>query len=135
MRPWIGTAWESSRILLGCHSGHFSLPSFRLEEVLWLAETSGVATLLWLTGTYLEPDQAPAGLVRNLVSRIPAVRRNCLAALCDTLADGLTGTNAGWTYDSTLGWINHSRYSQRNPQSHLSLLKPEDFSAIRKFFA
>jgi hypothetical protein len=34
-----------------------------------------------------------------------------------------------------LGLINNWPYSQRNPQSQLSLLKPADFSFIRRFFA
>jgi hypothetical protein len=145
-RIWIGDLSGSHRVLLGYHSGHFSLPALRVAEVEWLASLapSSPAALLWLSACYFEPGQAPAALARRLVSRIPGIGKGrtwILRKLKDKatiMADALLGNcsvnGLQWSRHPVHGWVNNWIYSQRNPESHMSILTAADFSYIRDFF-
>jgi hypothetical protein len=135
-RFWIGHLSGSERVLLGYHSGHFSLPAFRLEEVHWLAAhfEASPAPLLWLSATYLDGGVLPVAFAENLVSRIPGASRAGIRPLAEALLQNITVSDLVWSRHPTLGWVNNWSYSQRNPESPLSILSQSNFSYIRGFF-
>ncbi len=137
-RFWIGDLVARQRILLGYDSGHFSLPAFRLEEVLMLAakiKPHPAAALFLLTATYFEVDASkPTDEVRGWIEAIPGIRTGNIALLAEELLDR-TASDLHWQLDNTLGWINDGKYSQRNPKSAMSLLTAHDYRFIRMFFA
>ena len=136
-RIWIGDASASARALLGYHSGHFSLPALRVEELTHIAELTGWApvNLLWLSATYLEEDRDIGPLVMRLVSGVPGLASEHREVMAEAFLEGLKVNGLKWLHDPTLGWINNWIYSQRNPQSLLSTLKSDDFAYIQRFFA
>lgn len=136
-RIWIGDISGSARVLLGYHSGHFSLPAFHVAEVERLASQSpsSASAALWLFATYLDADAIPLALTRELVSRIPGVSKSQITLMADTLLECLTVSGLRWSRDSALGWINNWQHSQRNPRSQLSILTPSDFAYIGGFFS
>ncbi len=135
-RIWIGDLSESERVLLGYHSGHFSLPALRLSEADWLsAETDGSpVSLLWLFACYLESGSYPVSLASELLSQIPGIRPGKARPMAELLLERLAIENFRWSLDPALGWINAWPYSQRNPHSRLSILSAADFAYIREFF-
>jgi hypothetical protein len=135
-RIWIGHKSGSSRVLLGYHSCHFSLPALRLAEVLWLADTSDSrATLLWLTATYFEQEDAyPSSLAESLFHQLPGTRSEKAQVASNALRENLVVPDLRWSLDPARGWQNNSPYSQRNPESHLSILTQADFAYIHGFF-
>ena len=136
-RVWIGDVINDRRVLLGYHSGHFSLPAFRIDEVRQLvAETdSDVSNVLWLTATYLEPDRQSTPLVKSVVAKIPRLAPNHADAVAEALASRNGVEDLSWVENDRLGWINNGPYSQRNPQSRLGVLAKGDFAYIKQFFA
>jgi hypothetical protein len=136
-RIWIGQESASQRTLLGYHSGHFSLPALRLEELSYLAERTehAAVNLLWLSATYLETGSDALQLATRLVSGVPGLVSGKENAVANAIVEGLTVRDVTWHEDGTLGWINNSNHSQRNPASRLSGLKEADFAYIKKFFA
>lgn len=51
------------------------------------------------------------------------------------LAKANVGTDVLWEHDAQRGGINDGKYSQRNPQSRLSVLTADDFEYIQTFFS
>jgi len=135
-RVWIGHISGSDRELLGYHSGHFSLPALRTEEASWFATQTKFAPsgLLWLSAAYLEGEEYLLALAEECAWRVPGLRRGRKTAMAKALLKNVAVEGLSWTFDSTLGWVNNWRYSQRNPKSALSILKPDGFTYIREFF-
>lgn len=135
-RIWIGQGADHARTMLGYHSGHFSLPALRLAESAWLAEATSHAAsgLLWLAATYVDPAARPIALAGRLAANVPGLRAEKRRAYVDALLDGLAVEGVTWTRHDTLGWINDSKYSQRNPRSRLGKLTENGFRRIQSFF-
>ena len=135
-RIWIGQQTETHRVLLGYHSGHFSLPALRATELSLIAtETDfGASNLLWLSATYLDKSADFLALTERFVSQVPGLLRSKRAAMSETILNNMVVEDLQWTHDPSIGWINNWRYSQRNPASGMSILKPEDFAYIQQFF-
>lgn len=135
-RIWIGHLSGSERVLLGYHSGHFSLPALRLPEVIWLSEQSdhAASSLLWLTAAYLETGSYPLCLAEHLASHLPGLLPGQARPAARALLERLCVTDLRWRPDPLRGWINNWDYSQRNPTSALSILTAQDFAYIRDFF-
>lgn len=136
-RVWIGDGAGTRRVLLGYHSGHFSLPALRVEEVSWLARAtdSAASNLLWLATAYVQEGVESLAFATRLASRLPGILPDNAGAAAAALIDNLTFERLKWVEDGKLGWINNSSYSQRNPKSKLSVLKQADFTYIREFFS
>lgn len=132
-RIWIGDS--ETRVLLGYDSGHFSFPALRLQEVLQIAEkVPGPNSLLLLAGAYLQQAETlPADQVASWLRRSPGFQVRYLDAVVSELAKYVV-KDLRWHFTETHGWINNSKYSQRNPDSPMSILSTEDFSLIREFF-
>jgi hypothetical protein len=135
-RFWIGDPSGQRRVLLGYHSGHFSLPALRAEEVRWLAEATraDVSNLLWLTATYLQQGADLLPLVTGLATQLPGILPGKAATVAQALHSNREIGDIRWVRDSESGWINNWAYSQRNPSSLLSRLGQEEFAYIRSFF-
>jgi hypothetical protein len=135
-RIWIGDQSDKQRVLLGYHSGHFSLPALRPEEVRWLAEAThaDVSNLLWLTATYLEEGADLLALANALASKLPGILPGKAGTVAQVLHSNQEIADLKWVRDMELGWINNWIYSQRNPSSLLSNLDKEGFAYIRSFF-
>jgi hypothetical protein len=135
-RVWIGDHSSTQRVLMGYHSGHFSLPALRVSEVTWLAEQTGfsASNLLWFSTTYLEEGFNLKSLIEKLVSAVPGLSRNKVEIMSEIVLENLAVDGLSWTRDPNLGWVNNWPYSQRNPASLLSTLKPADFAYIQQFF-
>jgi hypothetical protein len=135
-RFWIGQVSGSRRVLMGYHSGHFSLPAFRANEVAGIAADTEYAAsnLLWLSAAYLEAGADPTSLAESLVARVPGLLPGKEAAMSRAVLESLAVEGLSWTLDPERGWINNGKYSQRNPESRLSVLTLADFSYIRESF-
>jgi len=141
-RFWIGDSRIPRRVLLGYHSGHFSLPAFRLEEVEWFHEVlsrsplaNRTATLLLMSGCCVEsPSDQLIQMTMELFSEIPGVKSDAMTAMATAFVGSLIVPSLRWERDKDFGWINNWRYSQRNPESTMSVLSRDDFAFISKFF-
>ena len=140
-RFWIGDTRVSRRVLLGYHSGHFSLPAFRFEEILWFHDVLGrspttrAATALLMSACYLQDPPSRAGeLATELFSQLPGVKPGVAASMAKVFLENLTVPELRWEQNYRLSWINNWIYSQRNPKSTMSVLNQEDFDFIEKFF-
>jgi hypothetical protein len=82
--------------------------------------------------------QNPSGrageLATELFSQLPGVRPAVAESMAKAFLENLTAPELRWEQDQRLGWINNWIYSQRNPRSTMSVLNPEDFDFIEKFF-
>jgi hypothetical protein len=141
-RFWIGDRATGKRALLGYHSGHFSLPAFRTEEANALASALisraalKPAGLLPMTGCYRgEGDAWPSDLIKRLAAEVPGIRPGTTTALEAALSQRAFVPSIRWERDAISGWINNSPYSQRNPNSTMSVLTADDFRFIERFFA
>ena len=136
-RIWIGNLAGDQRVLLGYHSGHFSLPALRSEEVSYLAELthSEPANFLWLSAAYLEDGANPLALATRLASRVPSLIKGKETIMAGALLRRMGVNGLAWVKDPACGWINNSPHSQRNPESHVCTLNQGDFEYIRQFFA
>jgi len=134
-RIWIGD--DLNRVLLGYHSGHFSLPALRAEEVSWIASVTdnSVSNLLWLSAAYVHGREDVGDLARDLALEIPGHRDGAESEIANALLKNRTVEDLLWTHDPRHGWINNSVYSQRNPKSRLSTLRDPDFEFIAEFFS
>src|SRR6185503_4860588 len=74
-RVWIGRESGTQKVLLGYHSGHFSLPALRREEVAWVAAETAfdASNLLWLSATCMDQWVDFQALTERLVSRVPGL--------------------------------------------------------------
>jgi len=124
------------RVLVGYHSGHFSLPSFRIAEVIKL-QTSLIAhpsaALLLLPGAYMcTDDTLPLDTVTEWVKMVPGIKPDYIPKLVESLLENRV-PDLQWKLDERLGWINNWSYSQRNPDSPMSVLGFDDFRLIHQF--
>jgi hypothetical protein len=137
IRYWIGSEAEF-RILLGYESSHLSLPGVRLTELKTIMEKlvnpdDAVKVLAWLPCCYLEPDD-DLDEINEVIRRIPGLRKNNGAdLLCKHLSEHQR-FEVVWTNTRLKGWINDWDYSQRNPNSRMSILEHEDYRNIESFF-
>ena len=128
-------------MLLGYYSGHFSTPAFRVEEIYRLAEhwrgTPFVhLPLLLATVTYAPvEDDALASFLRQTTSGLPGIEGDATRELIEGMARMMLVPQIEWRRDPELGWSNNWLYSQRNPESSMSILGPADFEFIERFFA
>src|SRR5579864_2502465 len=87
-RIWLGDG-TGRRVLMGYHSGHFSLPSFRIAEVLKLEKSikeHSSAALLLLLGAYICTDETmPTDIVADWVKRVPGIRAEFVPKLVESL--------------------------------------------------
>jgi len=104
--------------------------------VAWLAEhDSSAAPLLWLSTAYFDDSGVDAeALAAEPVTRIPGASTDA-AAMAPALVQNMSFPALEWRFDPARGWINHGDYSQRNPESRLSILTSADFAFISRFFA
>lgn len=132
---WLGDA--NAQVLLGYHSGHFSLHALRVAEAVAMAAATQdpVLNLLWLTLVHASPEEATMlhALVAGAAADLPGLRVPP-RRVADALVDLQTSPTLRWWHDPVLGWINDARYSQRNPASDLSTLRPADHAFIRDWF-
>ena len=135
-RVWIGAS-EGPRVLLGYDSGHFSFPTMRIQELLILADRMDchpAAPLLLLAGAYLVEGEAfPLDAVTCWLQQSPGFQDKYLDVVLKGFAENVV-PELRWESTENRGWINNSRYSQRNPASTMSILCHEDFQLIRDFF-
>jgi hypothetical protein len=133
-RIWIGNL-DGRRVILGYDSGHFSLPAFRMDELLVLANHLTVhpsAPLLLLPGVYLESeDLCPTEQVTQWLAKVPGVQVEIIPLMAKALFTVVP--KVLWESDDTYGWTNNSKYSQRNPKSSMSTLSSDDYQFIREF--
>lgn len=129
------------RALAGYHSGHFSLPAFRVEEALRTGaslapEASAAVTALMLTGCWTgEATPELTAAVAAAVRGLPGVRVAAVEGAAPRLAARLVVEDGpAWSLDPARGWTNDGVYSQRNPESRMSVLGEEGFATIRAFF-
>jgi hypothetical protein len=141
-RLWIGSKASGQRALLGYNSGHFSLPGLRPSELVGLIEmlergkAHPAAGLLLAPLCYLPaPEARLTGRLADLCARIPGVQAGHAATLACNLTARLVVPDAVWERRPDLGWCSTSPYSQRNPESAMSVLSEVDFRFIRQFLA
>jgi hypothetical protein len=124
---------------MGYHSGQFSLPAFRLTEVLALEKSHRAhpsASLLLLLSAYICADETlPIAAVTHWVKQVPGVEAQFIPRLAESLVANLVVPDLPWKFDERLGWTNNWKYSQRNPDSPMSVLSSNDFKSIRQFFS
>ena len=137
----IGDSRAQRRVLLGYNSGHFSLPAFRLEEMRWLYDVLDhspaprAAAALLMPACYLQDPSGHAGeFVTAMFSQLPGLKPTAAESMAKAFVKNQTTPKLRWERHQQLGWINNSIYSQRNPSSTMSVLKPEHFELIEKFF-
>jgi hypothetical protein len=136
-RVWIGED-DGPRVLLGYDSGHFSFPSLRVEEVLALADRITIhpsLPLLLLPGAYATArDALPADKVTLWLQEVPGIKTDLIALIVAQLLKK-PNPKLQWTCSPPLGWTNNGKYSQRNPESPMSILTRDDFGFIQDFFS
>jgi hypothetical protein len=140
-RYWIGDEEEGRHVLLGYQSGHFSTPALRVEEVchlaeLWQASRYVHIPLLLATVTYdpAPPNQLTA-LLRRSITGLPGLDTALMDEFGAAVGRMLSIPNVEWRRDPQRGWVNNWPYSQRNPESRLSILRSADYDFIERFFA
>jgi hypothetical protein len=75
-------------------------------------------------------------MLANLCARIPGAKvelANLMAA--NMVERQVAEANARWEWRAGLGWCSTCPYSQRNPQSAMSILSEADFGFIDLFFS
>ena len=134
-RFWIGG--KADRVLLGYDSGHFSLPAVRLAEVRALARAAKPSwhALLMIAGCDTA-GYAPleVELIEQLLGQLPGFRKDLAGPAAVSILERRSLKESKWTEDPALGWINDSRYSQRNPSGPMTILSHEQLRYIRSFF-
>lgn len=140
-RIWIGGFETERRTILGYDSGHFSWPALRPEELVQILERTRQGepdhpgAILLLKACYLEEiDQLPLELVTQLVAGLPGIKAEHASTVASIAIHNCLVPGVQWVMSPDLGWVNSWRYSQRNPQSPLSVLTPLDFQVIKHFF-
>ena len=142
-RVWIGSRASAHRALLGYDSGHFSLPGLRPNELVWLLERLGQTSahpasgLLLVSMCYVpEPDTLLTERLTSLCARIPGARFELAGTMAANMVERqLAPAGARWERKAGLGWCSTWMYSQRNPQSPMSVLSEAEFGFIDQFFS
>jgi hypothetical protein len=134
-RVWLEDG-TGQRVLMGYHSGHFSLPSFRIGEITKLGRSLRAhpsAALLLLPGAYIcTDDTLPRDIVAEWVRQVPGIKPDFVPKLVESLLANRV-PDLRWKLDERFGWINNWKYSQRNPDSPMSILGFDDFRFIHRF--
>jgi hypothetical protein len=134
-RVWLEDG-TGQRVLMGYHSGHFSLPSFRIGEITKLGRSLRAhpsAALLLLPGAYIcTDDTLPRDIVAEWVRQVPGIKPDFVPKLVESLLANRV-PDLRWKLDERFGWINNWKYSQRNPGSPMSILGFDDFRFIHQF--
>jgi hypothetical protein len=140
-RVWIGSRASGNRALLGYYSGHFSLPGLRQNELIWLLgrleQTSihPVSGLLLVPMCYLpEPDTQLTERLASLCARVPGAKKELAGTMAANLVEHQVIPEAIWEHRTGFGWCSNWTYSQRNPESFMSVLSEADFKFIELFF-
>jgi hypothetical protein len=141
-RVWIGSKASDQRALLGYNSGHFSTPGLRPSELFWLLERLEQTSAHPASGLLLVPmcyfpalNEALIDALANLCTRIPNARVELARDMASAILENLIVPAAEWELKPGFGWCCSSRYSQRNPQSRLSVLSESEFRFIDWFFS
>jgi hypothetical protein len=140
-RVWIGAKASGERALLGYNSGHFSLPGLRPSELVWLLDrlrdtpAHPAAGLLLMPMCYLPEPNAPlTERLAGLCARIPGANPTLAGTAATSMIERCTVPAATWERKPRYGWCSSWAYSQRNPQSPMSILAEADFGFIDQFF-
>jgi len=141
-RVWIGSRISGQRALLGYTSGHFSLPGLRPIELIWLlARLEQIATcpasgLLLAPMCYLsEANALLTEKITTLCARIPGANSRLAGTMAANMVERQMVPNAKWERRPHIGWCSNWQYSQRNPESPMSVLAEADFGFIDQFFS
>ncbi len=141
-RAWIGSRASGQRALLGYDSGHFSLPGLRPSELVWLLKALEQTTahpasgLLLVPMCYLaKPDALLTETLTNLCARIPGARVELASTMAGNMIECQVVPEAKWERRLGFGWCSNWRYSQRNPQSLMSVLSEAEFNFVERFFS
>jgi len=141
-RLWIGLRASGERALLGYDSGHFSLPGVRPSELVWLLDRLEQTTappasgLLLAPMCYLpKPDAWMIERLANLCARIPGAKLELAGAMASNMVEHQVVPEASWERRPGFGWCSNWQYSQRNPQSAMSVLSEAEFRFIDLFFS
>jgi hypothetical protein len=142
----IATDDPAGPTLMGYESGHFSLPAFRWEEVVLIADShrsiadakSAAQCLLlmfpscWLTGR--DDREAVKAALSVAWQELGFMRAEHLPRMVENIVTNQTIPDVNWTHSEELGWHNNSRYSQRNPDSLLGEMPSHGWKQIASFF-
>jgi hypothetical protein len=136
-------SWEGSE-LLGYDSGHFALPAFRWPELEAIHRAVAVsdpakaaaAALLLFPATYVTNDEDSGRIQEHLVSwwrTLGFARPEFVERLACNTAAYRSVPEVRWHLDATLGWINDSVYSLRNPQTRMCAFEERRFLRVKEF--
>jgi hypothetical protein len=141
-RVWIGSRTLGQRALLGYNSGHFSLPGLRPSELIWLLDRMEKITaypasgLLLVPMCYLpQPDARLTEKIANLCARIPGANSRLAGIVAANMVEHQVVPEAKWERRPHFGWCSDWQYSQRNPESSMSILAEAEFGLIDRFFS
>jgi hypothetical protein len=141
-RLWIGSRESGQRALLGYYSGHFSLPGLRPTELVWLLDRLAQTKMHPASSLLLAPMcylPAPGALLTErlaeLCARIPSAKPGLAATMAANLVEHQVVADATWERRPRYGWCSNWPYSQRNPESRMSVLTEAEFRFIDLFFS
>ena len=141
-RVWIGSRASGQRALLGYNSGHFSLPGLRPSELIWLLDRLEQITaypasgLLLVPMCYLpQPEVLLTEKLATLCARIPGANSRLAGTMAANLVERQVVPDAKWERRPHFGWCSNWQYSQRNPESPMSVLAEAEFGFIDRFFS
>jgi hypothetical protein len=141
-RAWIGSRETGRRALLGYNSGHFSLPGLRPSELAWIlerlenAKAHPASGLLLVPMCYLpKPDAQLTERLTSLCARVPGARVELAGTMAANMVEYRVVPKVNWERRVGFGWCNSSVYSQRNPQSPMSVLSEAGFEFVDQFFS
>ena len=77
-------------------------------------------------------DTLPLDTVTEWVKMVPGIKPDYIPKLVESLLENRV-PDLQWKLDERLGWINNWSYSQRNPDSPMSVLGFDDFRLIHQF--
>jgi hypothetical protein len=141
-RVWIGSRTSRQRALLGYNSGHFSLPGLRPSELIWLLDRLEQITAYPAAGLLLVPmcylpqrDPLLTEKLATLCARIPGANSRLAGTMAANMVELKVVPDAKWERRPHFGWCSNWQYSQRNPESPMSVLAEAEFVFINQFFA
>lgn len=141
-RLWIGSKASNQRALLGYFSAHHSLPGLRQSELIWLLDRLEQTSAHPASGLLLVPmcyfPEADAKIVERLTglcARIPEAKIELAGTMAANMVERLIDPGVTWQRRTAFGWCSTNEYSQRNPESVMSVLSEAEFRFIHQFFA
>jgi hypothetical protein len=139
-------SWED-REPLGFDSPHFALPAFRWQELTLLhralekcvgRSVGATAGLLLFPAVYLTSDDDVRDARQHLLGwwgELPYVSLSDATVLVENTVANRHNPDVRWWEDETLGWINDSIYSFRNPRTRMCAFSERRFARMREFFS